>query len=642
MPCQKCGNIRIITEKKVMCPKCNGITLKDPQKSMEDRKDKLEKLKKSFLTKLKETNYNQTFGSAVLNRELAAKTSILSPIKRRDAIKNWLALSLILRNLRFVHKDGVSNFLELVDLSKQLVDSYNELSSLSHGFAVIMVDGEKERFEWTEKEPMLFIPEEALTDETLTLDTLEISERKLNAEVAFLQEGLMEPIQTVLLSEELSRLLKQNYHSQRILPFIQQQDQAKTFVEISKQLAITGIESNVALGRQGKVEGIFATNDEGLEETKANLCENYSVKDVNWLFEGLVKPKSDDKIDFGCPIVVNDRQLKVTCFPLYSLLMLSIANMKWVKDVNFGRALNFKGSVIEEYLYRVINGYDLNLNHPLTNKPLLRVAHPENAGIEIADIMGYDDKTLVVVESKFWDSPNLEDLESEICKFEQKIVYIERNLSKFGFPEKLCVIPIFYTPFAPYHTWKNITITPSALTLASEIGKHFSTRKVELQKGSDETKSLLNKVTTPTPLPIDAATIIPSIKKNTHTVHDVLVLEFDEEEVTVLLDLPQSLYGYMSYFDISKEVFGELKNEVEPGDIIRAVTANLNGTWSLLQLLHFKKLMKRSDWEKSYVLRQPYSKVISLFENVEEDKKERKTVMKMGTQIIDVDSIKKA
>jgi hypothetical protein len=642
MPCQKCGSIRIITEKKVVCPKCDGLTLKDNKKSIADRKENLEKLKKSFLIKLKETNYNQTFGSAVLNRELAAKTSILSPIKRRDAVKHWLALSLILHNLRFLGKDGVSNFLELVESSKQLVESYNELSSLSHGFAVIVVDGDKERFEWTEKEPMLFIPEEALTDETLTLDTLEISDRKLNAEVAFLQEGLMEPIQTVLLSEELSRLLKQNYHSQRILPFIQQQDQANTFVQISKQLAITGIESNVALGKQGKEEGILVTNDEGVEITKANLCESYPTKDVNWLFEGLIKPKSDDKIDFGCPIVVKDKQLKVTCFPLYSLLMLSIANMKWVKDANFGRALNFKGSVVEEYLYRVINGYDLNLNHPLSNKPLLRVTHPDNAGIEIADIMGYDDKTLVVIESKFWDSPNLENLETEMGKFEEKIVYIEKNLSKFGFTEKLSVVPLFYTPFAPYPTWNNITITPSALTLASEIGKHFPIRKVELQIGTEETNRLLNMVNTPSPLPIDASIIIPSMKENTHTVHDVLVLEFDEEEVTVLLDLPQSLYGYMSYFDISKEVFAELKKEVETGDIIRAVTANLNGTWSLIQLLHFKKLMKRSDWENNYALRQPYSKAISLFENVEEDKKERKMVMKVGTQIIDVESIKKA
>ena len=49
MPCQKCGCNRIITEKKVLCPNCDGITILDSQKVLDDRKQKIEVLKKKFL-----------------------------------------------------------------------------------------------------------------------------------------------------------------------------------------------------------------------------------------------------------------------------------------------------------------------------------------------------------------------------------------------------------------------------------------------------------------------------------------------------------------------------------------------------------------------------------------------------------------
>jgi 2-keto-3-deoxy-L-rhamnonate aldolase RhmA len=54
-----------------------------------------------------------------------------------------------------------------------------------------------------------------------------------------LQEGLMLPIWTVLLSEDISRILKQCCHS-RILPFIKDASQARKFVEISRELSIQG------------------------------------------------------------------------------------------------------------------------------------------------------------------------------------------------------------------------------------------------------------------------------------------------------------------------------------------------------------------------------------------------------------------
>jgi hypothetical protein len=623
LPCEKCGENRIITRQRVLCPNCDNVSVLDTQEVLGNKRKELSIIDSQFLNAINITDYNQTFGSAILNRELAANESIYVTAKRKYAINEWLVYTYLLHNLHFRKKGGVSNFPELVVLSRKIVQYYNEIRSLEQGLAVVIEVEGKESLEWTELEPLSFVPKEAYDSSESQPILNGIPDRDLHRDIVLLQEGLMLPIQDALLSEEISRILRQCYHS-RILSFVKGSSQARKFVEISEIISSEGIDYNARLKRDPADQGMFLTDRNGIRLIKQRLWKNFNSADVEWYFKGLSRENSGDRYDLGSSIIARDEQSDIFCLPFYSLKMLSIANMKWVKETDLGRALNFKGGVVEDYFFRFVNAYNISLNHPKTGKPLLRIEHPDNPDIEIADIMGYNDKSVLVLESKFWNAPTLSELEKEFGKFEEKLKYIKSNLKKFGFDEKLKIVPFFYTPFAPYSSWHGITILQSILALGTKMYEIFSVRKVELFKEIPGLERLFDEVSDPAPFPIDASQLIASYKPYQYNIHDGLVLEYDEEEVTVFFDLPVSFEGTFSYFDITSETYCELKRKgVSPGDIIRMITVNLNGTWSLTQLLYFRKIMARLEWESDPQKAAPYRKMISLFRYIEKSRANR-------------------
>jgi len=61
----------------------------------------------------------------------------------------------------------------------------------------------------------------------------------------------------------------------------------------------------------------------------------------------------------------------------------------------------------------------------------------------------------------------------------------------------------------------------------------------------------------------------------------------------------------------------ELRREgVSSGDIIRMIIVNLNGTWTITQLLSFRKIMKKSEWESCPEMASAYDRVIFLYKSV--------------------------
>lgn len=628
LPCERCGTTRIITRRRICCPNCDGIPVLNIEEALSDRRKELKTVDSHFLKAMSATDYNQTFGSAILNRELAANTSIYVAPKRRNALNEWLAYTYLLHNLHYTKKNGprTSNFPELLDLSMRIIRFHNEILSLERGLAVIVKSEDKESFEWTEFEPLSFIPEEACADSDLKPVIEGISDRDLHTDIALLQEGLMLPIQIILLSEEISRILRQCFHS-RIVPFVRDPTQARKFVQISGKFSAEGKDYNTYYRRAPEDQGTILTDREGIERIKHTLWKNFHTTDVDWYLRGLIRENFGDKFDLGSSIIVRDEEVDIFCIPLYSLQMLAIANMKWMKEADLGRALNLKGEIVEDYFFRFLNAYDLSLNHPKTGKPLLRVKHPDNHALEIADIMGYNDESVLVLESKFWNAPTLGELEKELGKFKAKLDYIKSNLKKFDLDENLKVVSIFYTPYAPYPLWHGIAVLPSIIALGLKIGEIFSAKKVKLLKGTAGLQKLFNLVRGPLPFPIDASRYMERVQPDKHRIHDGLVLKYDKEEITVLIDMPVSLYGFLSYFDITYETFLELKRKgVSPGDIIRMITVNLNGTWTMVQLLLFRKIMPKSEWESDAQKAAPYRRMIYLFRYMQRGKKVRRSI----------------
>jgi len=164
LPCEKCGEIRIITRQRVLCPNCDNLSMLDTQDVLSNKRKELSIIDSQFLNAINKTDYNQTFGSAIFNRELAANESIYVAAKRKYAINEWLVYTYLLHNLHYIGKGGTSNFPELVNLSRKTVQYYNQIRSLEQGFAVMVETEGQESFEWTELEPLSFVPKEVRDD----------------------------------------------------------------------------------------------------------------------------------------------------------------------------------------------------------------------------------------------------------------------------------------------------------------------------------------------------------------------------------------------------------------------------------------------------------------------------------------------
>lgn len=620
-----CGHIRIITKQRVLCPKCENLSIEAKSETINKLKDELRLLQKYFLKANNETNYNQSFGSAIYDRECAAQVILHSPRDRCRAIEEWITFTWLLHNLKFVKKGtlGCSNYVELVDLSRKITKLYNRLYCIEQDKAVVILVNGKETFEWTENEPLTFVPEEALT-KTYSQTIFEVSNKyKMHSDIIWLQEGLMAPIHIWLLSEEIARLLKQSYHA-RLFPDFKKHD-ISVFSEISQELSNTGLKLNFERNMDLKNQCFLSSDKTHFKQFKDILfSRNIPENHVDWYMKSMLTANSDP-FKLSSAIIVKDEEKDSFWIPLYTLQMLAIATMKHMNTSSLGHAQNNKGEIVEEHFFSIFATYEVSLRNPHNHKTLIRVKHPDKPNCEIADLMCFNDKYLVVMECKFWNSPKLDDLESELKKFKNNIDYIQTNLSKFSFPPSLKVIPLFYTPYTPYADWNGITLLNSSPAVIEKLQELFSERKNELLTETEGLEILFSQCTSePLPFPLDAAEVNTLVQPDTFRIQDGIIWDFDDKEVTMIIGNPIGLSAVMLCLDITKQIFEELKQkDLQKGDIIRMIIVNLNGSWIIVQLARLHLLAKKKLWQQNVASFREYRQIFDLFQYIIEKERNR-------------------
>lgn len=176
-------------------------------------------------------------------------------------------------------------------------------------------------------------------------------------------------------------------------------------------------------------------------------------------------------------------------------------------------------------------------------------------------------------------------MDSELDKFYKKIEYIRTNLTKFGFNGNLTVMPFFYVPFPPYFNWNGIKLVSSIVVLSVDLHQLLPARKLELQAKFAPTSKLLTNE--PTPYALDASLIDSSLKPNTYRIQDGVINSITKNELEVLVTLnPDTPFGI--WVQITDEIYKDLvAKRVDKGDIIKMALLNMNGTWSMMQMMDY-------------------------------------------------------
>jgi len=585
LPC-KCGAVRVIY-KKLLCPKCESIEIVDPKPRIEETEKRLRESMLNLNEALKNVNPELIIESLLIEREKAAQKCLTKTIFKCDVIKRWLSISFLLSKYPWQGSGSPNrSFIEyLISSAEEILGYENDLFRLKDGLEKIISVNGSEVAVPTELDVLHSIPDDVMKQYeqqlTLTKEIVENEKHSRNLDLLFMREIMVQPGLPLLIGDEIYRHLRRMY-PHRILPLLYPSN-VHDFIKMSLKLAgFIAFQLGPKFANQC---GILETDAQFLEEVKSFLFDNNAK--VDWFFKQLENSGEKSQINLGKTVIF--KTMDGTVFlPYFSLYLLAHLCLRWEKRPEKGEYYRYIGETMEDVIFSFISAYSVHTNHPKTEKPLLRVPHPEKPGEEIADVMAYDDRYLVVIESKFRETLTVKDLEAELSKFFTKLDYIKNNLVKFGLSENLKIKPFFYVPYPPYTECHGIKLIPSLVLLGIEISHFFKPHPIKLAPRSKELQQILQSIKDATPYPIDLSLINQSIPPNTYGVQDGVIESYNEEEVSALIDNPIGLPTVL-IVDISDSIFSELKAAgVDRGDVIKMILLNLNKAWTQIQLVEFK------------------------------------------------------
>jgi len=590
LPC-KCGAIRVIY-KKLLCPNCESIEIIDPKTRIEETEKQLHESLINLDENLKNVNPELTIRALLIEREKVAQKCLTQAMFKGDAIKRWLSISFLLSKYPWKGSGSPNRSLieYLIFSAEEILEYENALFRLKNDIEEIIRVNGSEVVVPTELDILHAIPEDVMKqyERQLTLAKEIVGDRNQprNLDLFLVREIMVQPSLPLLIGDEIYRHLRRTY-PHRILPLLRPRN-VHDFIQMTLKLA--GLIA-FQLGQNFADQyGILETDAQFLEEVKSFLFTNENAK-VDWFFRQLGNYGKRQQKSLGETVIF--KTMNGTVFlPYFSLYLLVHLCLRWEKSPEKGEYYRYIGKTMEDVIFSFVSAYSVRTNHPITGKPLRRVPHPEKSGEEIADVMAYNDQYLVVIESKFRETLTVKDLEAELCKFHKKLDYIKYNLVKLGFPENLEIKPFFYVPYPPYTEWRGIKLIPSIVLLGVELSHFLEFRPIELAPRSQRLQQILQKIKEPTPYPVDLSLIDESIPPDTYRIQDGVVEDYDDKEITVLIDNPIGL-PTMLIVDISDSIFNELKTVgVNRGDVIKMVLLNLNKTWTQIQLVEFKLISR--------------------------------------------------
>jgi hypothetical protein len=518
--------------------------------------------------------------TATKRREQISKRIIQDVWINPEEIKQWQALRYLIEKCDGTKHTGTyseSIFNELQSISFKTVTLKNELGKLKKNQArVIEVDNKKE-FCLSEDFPLSFIPKkveesikQALKIDSTPQDQWIGSVKQEHAETAQTQVLALEPASGIIKSEKINRQLRITSND-RIFPHLNGSEKAQKFVNMTSALL------------DGLLIHAWKTLSDNsvVEATKLTVCSferfsKFSAMDIDWYFNTMKN------------FIISDDETEKLFLPFATIQMLQLSVYKWSGLPQVGKDLNFIGKMVEDLIFGLIQTFNGQTVHPITNEPLVRVVDPLTKE-EFADVMIFDSDNIVIIESKFWDCPNLTDLEEQLENFRKKINIFSLNRKRLGFPEAN-VHPVFYTPFPPYATWEGVQLIPSQFLVSWFVGDFFEPKKPALVEENVKLQNLVASQDYPFPYPVDANELDSNIPANTLRINDGRVEKYSESEICLKVMNPIG-ESIVIILEITSKTFSELKaSNIAPGDFLRFGCINHSGSWSITQFLCFKKL----------------------------------------------------
>lgn len=587
MTCNICNKAnRIFLNGQLVCPYCNRIRLIDKSIALRDLNDKLQKKLHEFRLLISHSNYHDILIFALNVRENAAKELADNPNSEEEAMR-WLGSLFLLANLPKVETTkGEVTPMEVLTLASETLDILSSIVLCEQDKQVFLETGVRCN---TELQILFRTPSEVDQESFEALGFHGIPESKRFIE-QMLKASMIEQLDIVK-SEALSRNLRTCF-PKYLLPY-KDTDRMIAYKQIAISMAsFVAIQLGPHFNSSNGVLSVPISEYRDFEKEFArrhgDIASDFlSPKDIDYYGDNL-----------ALNLIVHDAKNSVVHLPYHSLVLLTMISHRYVIDLKEYRSQ--VGEEPEDWIYGFLKGYFETFT-PKTKEKLLRFHIGKDQG-EI-DVAGFNEKKIVIVESKFWESSNVSEIEKELDKFEKRLILFEQNKDKYGFSSEQEVIPLFYNPWPPYPKYGRlgIILIPSLVALIWYVVSKFPPIVRPYAKCTEQITSFLAEDTEDRLFMSDLSSYLP-LEKDMYRIQDIQVESIDENEVVAYSYAPMG-YAYPFIYDLGDECQLKLKKTgVKKGSVLRTCTYNLQGYWFQIQIVDFRIICLEKSFDPERVL----------------------------------------
>ena len=573
LTCSVCGKEnRIFYQSELVCPSCKGLQIKEKSIVLKELNDELVENLHDFSALISNCRYSQTLSSVLKLRERAAEKLTKIP-NDEEAAKIWITCLYILANLPKKPKfNGDVTPNEILAAASSVIGTMSSITLCTQDKIVYLENGEKYE---TEIQLLYQLPDDVYDKILQKLGAQFISDTRHILEQ--MMKALMIRHLDIIDSETLSRNLRASF-PKYLLPY----KDLKEMEELVNVAYGTSFYVAEQLGsRFSSSQGILQISLSNFVDLKGQITKGLSTS-ASDIFS---PPElNNEGVNLALHIFIKDDENNSVYMTYHSLVLLAKICHKYVLDMNeYQKDI---GEAPEDWIFDLIRGH-LETMTPIGNRDLHRFKLGGNAG-EI-DAAGYNDKKIILVESKFRETLTISELEIELNKFEKTINNFNQRKVRYGFSKNQEVIPLFYNPYPPFPTFgkTGIILIPTITSLIWYLQSNFPQKDFKFVKTNDSIRNFLNGDSGERLYMTDLSNFL-DVEIDTYRIQDVQIDDIIENEVVAYAFGPIGS-AFPFTFDIDDDCLTKIKmNGVKKGSVIRACTYNLNGNWTLIQLVDFR------------------------------------------------------
>ena len=573
LSCSVCGNgLRIFYESELICPSCNGLKIKEKSRVLSELNDSLAEDLRNFKILIANCNYSRTLSVILELRENVAEKLSEMP-GDEEASRIWITCLYLLANLPEEPKSiGVVSPNEVLASANQVMEDISAITLCEQDKIVYLENGVKCQ---TEVQVLYRLPDKVYDK------ILEELGAKFIADTKHILEEMMKALMIkhfdLVNSEALSRNLRASF-PRYLLPY-NDVNKIRELVQVAYGISFY-VANKLGTNFLSK-RGLLQMSMQDFLILKAQITKGLSFSAVD-IFSPPNLNKEGDNL--ALHIFVKDRQRNIVYLPYHSLVLLAKICHKYVLDTDEYR--KSIGENPEDWIFDLIKGH-LETTTPIGGRELHRFKLSGNSG-EI-DAAGYNDKKIVIVESKFRETLTVSELETELKKFEKTVGNFIKRKERYGFSNSQEVISLFYNPWPPFPTFgkTGITLIPTISTLIWYLQSNFPQENPKFVKTTDPINDFLNNDSTERLYMTDLSNFL-DVENEKYRVQDVQIADISDDEVVAYAFSPIGR-AFPFTFDIDEDCLKKIElTGVKRGSVIRACTYNLNGNWTLIQLVDFR------------------------------------------------------